>query len=138
MDGVEVMRDVFVVGATNRPDLLDDALLRPGRFDELVYIAPPDLKARESIFKLQLSKMPHAEGIDIGSLAENTNGYSGAEVVAICREAAILAIEADATFIESFHIEEALKRIKPRISPALVDFYRTFHSMGRQAVFPSM
>ena len=96
MDGVEGLVNVTIVAATNRPDLIDPALLRPGRMDRLVYIAPPDVGAREQIFRRQLERIPHASGeVDPAALAARTHGHSGAEVVAICRDAALHAMQKD-------------------------------------------
>ncbi len=92
LDGLEELNSIIVVAATNRPDLVDPALLRPGRFDKLIYIKPPDLKEREIIFKLHLKDTPLSTEVDLEDLAKRTSGYVGADIEAICREAAILAL----------------------------------------------
>ncbi|MEM0330496.1 MAG: AAA family ATPase, partial [Archaeoglobaceae archaeon] len=92
MDGLEELHGVVVIGATNRPDILDPALLRPGRFDRLVYVKPPDRKSRLSIFRIHTKNMPLAEDVDLEELAEITEGYVGADIEAICREAVMLAL----------------------------------------------
>lgn len=92
IDGLEELKDVVVVAATNRPDMVDPALLRPGRLDRLIYIRPPDLREREVIFALHLKGKPVYSGVDVKKLAEITDGYSGADIEAICREAAMLAL----------------------------------------------
>ncbi len=92
LDGLEELKNVVVVAATNRPDMVDPALLRPGRLDRLIYIRPPDLKERESIFNIHLSGKPLSPEIDMRKLAEKSQGYVGADIEAICREAAILAL----------------------------------------------
>ncbi|HHO57232.1 MAG TPA: AAA family ATPase, partial [Thermoplasmatales archaeon] len=84
LDGLEELRDVTVIAATNRPDIIDPALLRPGRFDRLIYIPPPDKKAREEIFKIHTRKKPLAKDVSIKELAEKTEGYTGADIAAVC------------------------------------------------------
>ncbi|MCC6027563.1 MAG: CDC48 family AAA ATPase, partial [Archaeoglobus sp.] len=115
MDGLEELHGVIVIGATNRPDILDPALLRPGRFDRLVYVRPPDKKSRLAIFKIHTRNMPLAEDVDLNELAEMTEGYVGADIEAICREAVMLALRENpnAEKIEMRHFYEAIKKIKP-------------------------
>ncbi len=124
MDGLEELHNVTVIAATNRPDMLDPALLRPGRFDRLIYVPVPDRDARKEIFKIHLRGKPLAEDVDIDALAERTEGYTGADIEAVCNEATILALREyiqsgkdpenpnDAR-ISMKHFEEALKRVKP-------------------------
>ncbi len=92
MDGLEELADVVVIAATNRPDILDPALLRPGRFDRKIYVPPPNKKARLEIFKVHTRGMPLADDVDLEELAEKTEYYTGADIEAVCREAAILAM----------------------------------------------
>jgi transitional endoplasmic reticulum ATPase len=92
LDGLEELKDVTVVGATNRPELVDTALLRPGRFDRIVYIPPPDLDARKAILRIHTKGMPLAEEVSIDKLAEQTETYTGAEIAALCSAASIAAI----------------------------------------------
>ncbi len=92
MDGMVSLKNVVVIAATNRPDIVDTALLRPGRFDRNVYIPLPDKAAREEIFKVHSRKMPLAKEINFDLLAEKTEGYTGADIEAICREAALVAL----------------------------------------------
>ncbi|MGZ8933010.1 MAG: CDC48 family AAA ATPase, partial [Halobacteriota archaeon] len=92
LDGLEALKDVVVIGATNRPDMVDVALLRPGRLDRLVYIPPPNASSRAQIFAIHLLGKPLAEDVDIEQLAKETEGYVGADIEAICREAAMLAL----------------------------------------------
>ncbi|XP_075738261.1 ATPase family gene 2 protein homolog A isoform X2 [Rhipicephalus microplus] len=128
MDGIEKLEDVILVAATNRPDMIDQALMRPGRLDSIVYVPLPDFDTRKEILHLNLSKKPLGDDVDIEALASKTSGYSGAEVVAVCQEAALLALEEDidATCIEGRHLEVALKLIQPRISPESVQFYESY------------
>jgi len=124
MDGLEELHNVTVIAATNRPDILDPALLRPGRFDRLIYVPVPDKEARKEIFRIHLRGRPLSEDVDIEKLAEKTEGYTGADIEAVCNEATILALREyiqsgrdpenprDAK-IEMKHFEEALKKVKP-------------------------
>ncbi|KAI9313985.1 putative CDC48-microsomal protein of CDC48/PAS1/SEC18 family of ATPase [Dichotomocladium elegans] len=106
MDGMNAKKNVFVIGATNRPDQIDPALLRPGRLDQLIYIPLPDEASRLSIFKAQLRKSPIAPDVDIKFLAQSTHGFSGADIGEICQRAAKLAIRED--------IEKDIKRENER------------------------
>ncbi len=92
LDGLEELKNVVVLAATNRPDIVDEALLRPGRLDRLIYIRPPDLKEREIIFNIHLKGKPLSADADAGKFAERSEGYVGADIEAICREAAMLAL----------------------------------------------
>jgi len=120
MDGIVALKKVVVIGATNRPDILDTALLRPGRFDRIVYVPPPDKKARLEIFKVHTRKMPLAEDVNLEVLAEKTEGYTGADIEAVCREAALIALREDMKpkKVSMKHFEEALKVIQPSITPS--------------------
>ena len=125
MDGLQELKDVFVMAATNRPDLLDPALIRPGRFDKIVYVPPPDKNARLEIFKIYTRKMPLADDVDLESLAERTEKYTGADIKAICREAVMSAIREDinAQKVEMKHFELALKKIKPSLTDEMIKRY---------------
>ncbi len=92
MDGMNAKKNVFIIGATNRPDQIDSALLRPGRLDQLIYIPLPDEASRLSILKAALKKSPISPEVDLGFLAKNTHGFSGADLTEICQRAAKLAI----------------------------------------------
>lgn len=92
IDGVGARKNVFVIGATNRPDILDPAVIRPGRLDQLIYIPLPDLKSRIAIFQAALRKAPLDPSIDLEVLARSTNGFSGADISEICTTASKLAI----------------------------------------------
>ncbi|KAH9373913.1 hypothetical protein HPB48_001089 [Haemaphysalis longicornis] len=135
MDGIEQLQDVILVAATNRPDMIDQALMRPGRLDSIVYVPLPDLDTRREILHLNLSKRPLADDVILENLAQKTEGYSGAEVVAVCQEAALRALEEDidATCIQARHLEAALRLVQPRISPESVRFYESYwaSSQGR-------
>jgi len=107
IDGVGARKNVFVIGATNRPDILDPAVIRPGRLDQLIYIPLPDLKSRSAIFKAALRKAPLAKDIDIEVLARSTHGFSGADITEICTTASKLAIR-EAILLE----EDRLKKVE--------------------------
>jgi transitional endoplasmic reticulum ATPase len=92
MDGMNAKKNVFIIGATNRPDQIDHALLRPGRLDQLIYIPLPDEPSRVSILKATLKKSPVAPDVSLDFLAKNTHGFSGADLTEICQRAAKLAI----------------------------------------------
>jgi transitional endoplasmic reticulum ATPase len=92
MDGMNTKKNVFIIGATNRPDQIDSALLRPGRLDQLIYIPLPNEPSRLSILQATLRKSPVAPSVDLGFLAKNTHGFSGADLTEICQRAAKLAI----------------------------------------------
>jgi AAA family ATPase len=121
MDGIEELRNVLVVAATNKPEALDPALMRPGRLDNLFYIGPPDLQAREEIFRLWISKSAVSDNVDIGMLAGKTEGYSGAEIVSICETAAEAALDEEEEsglegVIEGRHFEGSLAVVKRQIT----------------------
>jgi len=116
MSGIEEMEGVVVIGTTNRPDIVDPALLRPGRFDRLIYVPAPDEKTRLEILKVHTRGMP-LKNVSLEKLAKDTDGYSGADLEALSREAAMFALREDtkAKEITSKHFDKALKKIKPSI-----------------------
>ncbi len=126
MDGLEELEGVVILGATNRPDLLDTALIRPGRFDEIVLVPPPDEKSRLEIFKVHTKGMSLDKDVDIKELAKKTEGYSGADIAAVCRKAGMLALHdnIESKSVSARHFKEALDRIGPSISPEIVDHYK--------------
>ncbi|XP_038164476.1 ATPase family protein 2 homolog [Cyprinodon tularosa] len=128
MDGIEQLRDVTVLAATNRPDMIDKALMRPGRLDRIVFVPLPDAATRREIFSLQFRNMPVAENVSLDELVTRTNKYSGAEITAVCREAALLALQEDikAEHIEARHFENALNTVKPRIPDSLIQSYISY------------
>ncbi|KAI7874649.1 AAA-domain-containing protein [Lichtheimia hyalospora FSU 10163] len=137
MDGIEPLVNVTVVAATNRPDIIDDALLRPGRIDRILYVGPPDLESRRDIFAIQVSKMTCDPDVDIQELAEKTQGCSGAEAVALCQEAALIAMEEDVHIdsIKRRHFLKALGSFKRRITPEMLQFYADFQT--RSGLLPA-
>ena len=138
MDGIEELRGVVVIAATNRPDIVDPALLRPGRFDKLLYVPPPDLEARKEILKIHTRKKPLADDVDLDDIAKRTEGYTGADLEALCNTAVMLAIREYIAVnkdpeeakkgvkrlkVHMRHFEEALKRVKP-ISRKELEMYQ--------------
>ena len=124
MDGIESLNGVFVLAATNKPDTLDLALLRPGRFDSILYVGPPDLEARREILAANLGRMDVAASVSVDGLAERTDGHSGAEMVDICKKAGYLAfaecVASGAELrISSAHFDQAMAQVQRQISPAL-------------------
>ncbi|ORY79520.1 P-loop containing nucleoside triphosphate hydrolase protein, partial [Protomyces lactucae-debilis] len=128
LDGVEDLVNVTVLAATNRPDVIDTALLRPGRLDRLLYVGPPDLASRCQIFRLQLAKMAVSPDVNVDLLAEATDGCSGAEIVAFCRDAGLAAMQESlqAVRIEVRHFQQALSSLRKGITKEMIEFFETF------------
>ncbi|WP_297074129.1 CDC48 family AAA ATPase [Thermococcus sp.] len=150
MDGIQENSGVVVIGATNRPDIIDPALLRPGRFDRLILVPAPDEKARLEIFKVHTRKVPLAEDVNLEELAKRTEGYTGADIAAVVREAAMLAMrralqegiikpgmKADEirrrVKVTMKDFEEALKKIGPSVSKETMEYYRKMQEQFKQA-----
>ncbi|WP_193044544.1 AAA family ATPase [Mycolicibacterium baixiangningiae] len=136
LDGIEPMRSVVVLGATNRPDLIDPALLRPGRLERLVFVEPPDAEARREILRTAGKSIPLVdegdEAVDLDALAAGLDGYSAADCVALLREAAMTAMRRsiDAADVTAADVEAARQAVRPSLDPAQVDTLRAF-SEGR-------
>jgi len=124
LDGLEELKSVVVVAATNRPDMVDPALLRPGRLDRLIYIKPPDIKGRELIFNLHLKGKPVSSEVNPKKLAQRTEGYVGADIEAICREAAMLALR---DIIKSGMEREEVKEVSSRVTIKNEHFEKAFY-----------
>jgi len=126
MEGIKPLRGVVVIAATNRPDLLDPALLRPGRFDRIIKIPPPDRKARVEILKIHTRKVPLAPDVDLEKLADMTNGYTGADLEALVREAVMLALreKLEVREVSMKYFLEALKIVKPSLSEDAMEKYQ--------------
>jgi transitional endoplasmic reticulum ATPase len=125
MDGLEELHGVVVIGATNRPDIIDPALLRPGRFDELILAPVPDQESRRKIFEVHLKKAPLADDIDIDELIGQTDQYTGADIAAVVRKAGRLALREDmeAKKISQKHFLAALQEIGPSVTPDTMKYY---------------
>jgi transitional endoplasmic reticulum ATPase len=125
MDGLEDLKNVIVIGATNRPDMIDPALLRSGRFDRLIMIGPPDRDGRLEILRIHTSRIPNSEDVNLEELADLTDGYVGADLGALCREAVLLALRENesAKIVEMRHYLEALKRVRPSVEESMISYY---------------
>jgi transitional endoplasmic reticulum ATPase len=126
MDGIEDLSNVIVVGATNRPDMLDAALLRPGRFDRILLVGSPSKEGREKIFNIHTKNMPLAKDVKMDKIIEMSEGYVGADIESVVREAAMLALREsiDSEKVYMKHFEEALKKVGGSVSKADIDKYR--------------
>ena len=138
MDGIMRLEDVVVIAATNRPDIIDPAVLRPGRFDRLIYVPAPDEKARLEIFKIYTKKMPLGKDVNLEELARATKGYSGADIEALCREAALNALRRDinAKEVVKADFDMAMEKIGPSISPEIEEWYKSFMRQIRRVQRP--
>jgi len=140
MDGLEELRNVVIIAATNRPDIVDPALLRPGRFDRMLLVPPPDLEARKQIFRIHTKKTPLAEDVKTDELARKTEGYTGADIASICNTAVMLSIKehigkakdpedakkrAKGLKVARRHFDEAMQKVKP-ISSQELRMYERF------------
>ncbi|KCZ72076.1 AAA family ATPase, CDC48 subfamily [Candidatus Methanoperedens nitroreducens] len=126
IDGIEDLHNITVIAATNRPDIIDPALLRPGRLDRMVYVAAPDEKARYEIFNIHLTNKPLEDDVDLNILADDTDGFTGADLASVCNEATMLAIREYVNLGKSLdeesikelrvsnqHLRDAMKKVKP-------------------------
>ncbi len=134
INGVQEMKDVVVMGATNRPDLIDSALLRPGRFDRLVLISIPELEERKEIFKIHTKNMPITKDVKIDDIAAKTEGYVGADIEGVCREAAMLALRENmsAKEVKMKHFTAALHKVRPSASKSIESHYAEFEQNYRK------
>ena len=130
LDGVEPLRDVVVLGATNRPDLIDPALLRPGRLERLVFVEPPDADARYQILKTAGKSVPLSDEVDLRALAADLDGYSAADCVALLRESALTAMRRsiDAADVTAADVATARKNVRPSLDAEQVESLRAFAS----------
>lgn len=134
MDGLEELRGVVVIGATNRPDLIDTALLRPGRFDEVVLVPPPDEDARKEILRVHVGHMALDDDVKLRQLAKKTEGYSGADIEVLCRKAGMIALHEDMNIdkVSFKHFKAALKKINPSTTPKTKEYYEQIaQKLGR-------
>ena len=123
LDGLEALKDVVVIAATNRPDILDQALLRSGRFDRMLLVGPPDQLGRHEILKIHAAAMPKAEDVNLEELAELTEGYVGSDLSLLCREAAMLALRQEGEKVEMKDFREALRKVRPSVEENMVSYY---------------
>lgn len=136
IDGVVLLKDVVVIAATNRHDLLDPALLRPGRIDRVIYVGPPDQKARLEILKIHTKNMPLGESVNLEQLAEMLQGYTGADIESLCREAAMIAVRKDYTArkVELEHFKKALEVVHPSVDEKDVQRFKSFMDSYKKGI----
>ncbi|XXG60483.1 hypothetical protein AAC387_Pa04g2383 [Persea americana] len=131
LDGLKQRVDVTVIAATNRPDKIDPALLRPGRFDRLLYVGPPNQADREDIFRINMRRMPFGSDVNVGALSHLTNGFTGADITSICREAALVALEEniDISEVSMRHFEVSIGRVQPSDVQSYGEFSTKFQRL---------
>ncbi len=139
MDGIVALEDIVVIAATNRPDIVDPAVLRPGRFDRLIYVPEPDEKSRLQIFKIYTKNMPLAKDVGLSQLVAIAKNYSGADIEALCREAGMHALRKDvnAKEVTMIDFQEAIKSVGPSITPDMEKWYKSFIVQVRQVQKPA-
>jgi transitional endoplasmic reticulum ATPase len=139
MDGITTLHDIVVIAATNRPDMVDSAVIRPGRFDRLIYVPEPDEKSRLQFFKLYTKGMPLGKDVDLNQLALVTKYYSGADIESLCREAAMHALRRDVKTSEVImtDFQDAMKEMGPSITPDMEKWYKSFMQQIRQVQKPA-
>ncbi|MDE1762302.1 MAG: AAA family ATPase, partial [Candidatus Micrarchaeota archaeon] len=126
MDGMQDLKNIVVIAASNRPDTIDPALLRPGRFDKIVEIPMPDPETRLKIFEVHVRKMPLDKDVDVAELAEITNGYTGAEIENLCREAGMNAIRANRDIVTMTDFNKAMGEVRPAIPQEVAERIKRF------------
>lgn len=140
MDGFESLTGVLVLAATNRPEAMDPALMRPGRFDQVVYVGPPDEAARAAVFSVHLRGLTLAADVDVPMLAARSEGYSGAEIKAICNEAGLAVLDrhdesdgAEVLEIRMADLEAAMERTPRNITKFMTDSYEAWSKQFKRA-----
>ena len=139
MDGILSLQDIVVIAATNRPDMVDSAVLRPGRFDRLIYVPEPDEKSRLQIFKIYTKEMPLAQDVDLNQMTSATKYYSGADIESLCREAAMHTLRRDINSREVTmkDFQDALKEVGPSVTPDMEKWYKSFMQQIRRVQKPA-
>ncbi len=134
IDGITDLQNVVVIAATNRPEMVDPALIRPGRLEKLIYVPPPDEKGRIEILQIHTRNVPLAEDVDLIDIAKRTNGYTGADLAALVREAAMQALREDLQngIVKKKHFDDALSKVKPSVTQYMVDYYMKWLESARQ------
>tara|TARA_Y100000994_G_scaffold249598_1_gene262432 strand:+ start:1758 stop:3989 length:2232 start_codon:yes stop_codon:yes gene_type:complete len=122
MDGVESLDGVIIVAATNRPEMIDPALLRSGRFERVLHVPPPDKPAREVIMQIHASDMPLSK-FSMKDVLGGMDGFTGADIEAVCREAALIAMRAGKKKVTKGHFEDAISRVRPTVTPEMLEYY---------------
>ena len=139
MDGLTTLQDIVVIAATNRPDMVDNAVIRPGRFDRLIYVPEPDDKSRLQVFKIYTKGMPINADVDLNQLTTMTKYYSGADIESLCREAAMHSLRRDVNSnqITMKDFLDAMKEMGPSITPDMEKWYKSFMQQLRQVQKPA-
>lgn len=122
MDGVESLDGVIVVAATNRPEMIDPALMRSGRFERVLHVPPPDAPARQAILEIHTEGMPLSK-FSLKDVLGKMDGFTGADIEAVCREAALIAMRADKKRVTKTHFDEAISRVRPTVTPEMLEYY---------------
>ncbi|MBG46301.1 MAG: ATPase [Euryarchaeota archaeon] len=122
MDGVESLDEVIIVAATNRPEMIDPALLRSGRFERVLHVPPPDKPAREVIMAIHSADMP-LSSFSMKDVLGGMEGFTGADIEAVCREAALIAMRAGKKKVNKGHFEDAISRVRPTVTPEMLEYY---------------
>ena len=122
LDGVEGLENVIVIAATNRPEMIDRALLRSGRFERVLHIPPPDEKSRKEILMIHTRDMPLGK-FEVKDFAKRMDGFTGADIEAVCREAALTTMRANKKTITKAHFSEAIGRVRPTVTPEMLEYY---------------
>jgi len=135
IDGLEELHNVVIIGATNRPDILDTALMRPGRFDRIIMVGAPDEKTREKILELHTKGMPLTKDVNLKEIAKKTEGYAGADMASLCREAAIIALRKDikAKEVTKKNFDDALDVVRPSVTKEIEDTYKALKDQFTKA-----
>ncbi len=128
MDGVESLDGVIVVAATNRPEMLDPALMRSGRFERVLHVPPPDAGARETIFNIHSQGMPLSK-FSLKDIMVGLDGFTGADIEAVCREAALICMRANKKKVTKAHFEEAVKRVRPTVTAEMLTYYQKMETL---------
>jgi transitional endoplasmic reticulum ATPase len=139
MDGIMNLEDIVIIAATNRPDIVDTAVLRPGRFDRLIYVHEPDEEARKQILKIYTKEMPLAKDVNVNELAKLTISYSGADINGWCREAALVALRKNinAKEVTLADFKTATEQVGPTVKPEMENWYKSFMKQARQVQKPA-
>jgi len=128
MDGVEGMEGVIVVAATNRPEMIDPALLRSGRFERVLHVPPPDRDSLKAILKIHAKDMPLGR-FKLEDLSSKMDNYTGADIEAVCREAALIAMRNEKKTVSKKHFEQAIDRVRPTVNEDMMQYYTRMESM---------
>ena len=135
MDGLETLNDVVIIAATNRPDIVDPALLRPGRFDRIIMAPVPEESGRKKIFEVHTKGMPLATDVNLDELAEKSEDYVGADIEGVCREAGMIALRDnfENTEISMKHFEKALTKVRPSVDKEIEKTYKELKDYFKKA-----